>query len=106
MYHRIMIPAKKLLNTLSEHWGVLELLFKRFKMADSSLKDVQNAIKQKQPTWTNERIYKETNRLLNQDILIPLAKSSQLEINRAIADFATFLSVSYTHLTLPTNREV
>jgi hypothetical protein len=91
MYHRIMIPAKKLLNTLSEHWGVLELLFKRFKMADFSLKDVQNAIKQKQPTWTNERIYKETNRLLNQDILIPLAKSSQLEINRAIADFATFL---------------
>ena len=86
-----MIPAKKLVNTLSEHWGVLELLFKRFKMADFSLKDVQNAIKQKQPTWTNERIYKETNRLLNQDILIPLAKSSQLEINRAIADFATFL---------------
>ncbi len=86
-----MIPAKKRLNTLSEHWGVLELLFKRFKMADFSLKDVQNAIKQKQPTWNNERIYKETNRLLNQDILIPLAKSSQLEINRAIADFATFL---------------
>ncbi|WP_217876519.1 hypothetical protein [Pseudoalteromonas shioyasakiensis] len=86
-----MIPAKKLLNTLTEHWGVLELLFKRFKMADFSLKDVQNAIKQKQPSWSNERIYKETNRLLNQDIIIPLAKSSQLEINRAIADFATFL---------------
>lgn len=86
-----MIPAKKLLNTLSEHWGVLTLLFKRFKMADFSLKDVQNAMKQKQPTWNNERIFKETNRLLNQDILIPLAKSSQLEINRAIADFATFL---------------
>ena len=60
-------------------------------MADFSLKDVQNAIKQKQPSWSNERIYKETNRLLNQDIIIPLAKSSQLEINRAIADFATFL---------------
>jgi hypothetical protein len=86
-----MIPAKKLLNTLTEHWGVLALLFKRFKMTDFSLKDVQNAIKQKQPTWSNERIYKETNRLLNQDIIIPLAKSSQLEINRAIADFATFL---------------
>lgn len=91
MYKRLMIPAKKLLNTLSEHWGVLELLFKRFKMADFSIKDLQNAIKQKQPTWHNERIYKETNRLLNQDIIIPLAKSSQLEINRAIADFATFL---------------
>lgn len=86
-----MIPAKKLLNTLNEHWGVLELLFKRFKMADFSIKDLQNAIKQKQPTWNNERIYKETNRLLNQEIIIPLAKSSQLEINRAIADFATFL---------------
>ncbi|WP_372762593.1 hypothetical protein [Pseudoalteromonas sp.] len=86
-----MIPAKKRLNTLNEHWGVLELLFKRFKMADFSLKDLQNAIKQKQPSWPNERVYKETNRLLNQDIIIPLAKSSQLEINRAIADFATFL---------------
>jgi hypothetical protein len=86
-----MIPAKKLLNTLTEHWGVLALLFKRFNMADFSLKDLQNAIKQKQPTWNNERIYKETNRLLNQDIIIPLAKSSQLEINRAIAEFATFL---------------
>ncbi|WP_404339571.1 hypothetical protein [Pseudoalteromonas mariniglutinosa] len=86
-----MIPAKKLLNTLTEHWGVIELLFKRFKMADFSVKDLQHALKQKQPSWSNERIYKETNRLLNQDIIIPLAKSSQLEINRAIADFATFL---------------
>ncbi|MBQ4833209.1 hypothetical protein J8L70_08150 [Pseudoalteromonas sp. MMG010] len=86
-----MIPAKKLLNTLTEHWGVLALLFKQFNMADFSLKELQNAIKQKQPTWNNERIYKETNRLLNQDIIIPLAKSSQLEINRAIAEFASFL---------------
>ncbi|WP_125781998.1 hypothetical protein [Pseudoalteromonas rubra] len=86
-----MIPAKKVLNTLNEHWGVLELLFKRFKMADFSLKDVQNIIKMKNPNWSSERIYKETNRLLNQEIIIPLAKSSQLEINRAVADFASFL---------------
>ncbi|BBN81593.1 hypothetical protein PA25_15780 [Pseudoalteromonas sp. A25] len=86
-----MIPAKKVLNTLNEHWGVLELLFKRFKMTDFSLKDVQNVIKHKNPQWTSERIFKETNRLLNQEIIIPLAKSSQLEINRAIADFASFL---------------
>ncbi|MBD1584220.1 hypothetical protein [Pseudoalteromonas sp. S16_S37] len=86
-----MIPAKKVLNTLNEHWGVLELLFKRFKMTDFSLKDVQNVIKHKNPQWTSERIFRETNRLLNQEIIIPLAKSSQLEINRAIADFASFL---------------
>ncbi|ASD67240.1 hypothetical protein [Pseudoalteromonas piscicida] len=86
-----MIPAKKLLNTINEHWSVLELLFKRFKLADFSLKDVQNILKQKNPSWTSERIYKETNRLLQQEIIIPLAKSSQLEINRAIADFASFL---------------
>ncbi|WP_105168244.1 hypothetical protein [Pseudoalteromonas sp. T1lg23B] len=86
-----MIPAKKVLNTLNEHWGVLELLFKRFKMTDFSLKDVQNVIKHKNPQWTSERIFRETNRLLNQEIIIPLAKSSQLEINRAVADFASFL---------------
>ncbi|WP_017219272.1 hypothetical protein [Pseudoalteromonas sp. NJ631] len=86
-----MIPAKKLLNTINEHWSVLELLFKRFKLADFSLKDVQNILKQKNPSWSSERIYKETNRLLQQEIIIPLAKSSQLEINRAIADFASFL---------------
>ncbi|CAH9062230.1 hypothetical protein PSECIP111951_02650 [Pseudoalteromonas holothuriae] len=86
-----MIPAKKVLNTLHEHWSVLELLFKRFKMTDFSAKDVQSIIKHKNPQWTSERIFKETNRLLNQEIIIPLAKSSQLEINRAIADFASFL---------------
>ncbi|ATD06112.1 hypothetical protein SIO17_03790 [Pseudoalteromonas piscicida] len=86
-----MIPAKKLLNMINEHWSVLELLFKRFKLADFSLKDVQNILKQKNPSWSSERIYKETNRLLQQEIIIPLAKSSQLEINRAIADFASFL---------------
>ncbi|PHI37773.1 hypothetical protein CBQ28_08355 [Pseudoalteromonas sp. GCY] len=86
-----MIPAKKLLNTINEHWSVLDLLFKRFKLADFSLKDVQNILKQKNPSWSSERIYKETNRLLQQEIIIPLAKSSQLEINRAIADFASFL---------------
>ncbi|TMN39920.1 hypothetical protein [Pseudoalteromonas sp. S2755] len=86
-----MIPAKKLLNTINEHWNVLELLFKRFKLADFSLKDVQNILKQKNPSWSSERIYKETNRLLQQEIIIPLAKSSQLEINRSIADFASFL---------------
>ena len=86
-----MIPAKKVLNTLNEHWSVLELLFKRFKMTDFSVKDVQNIIKHKNPQWTSERIFRETNRLLNQEIIIPLAKSSQLEINRAVADFASFL---------------
>ncbi|WP_440053287.1 hypothetical protein ACSLBF_10075 [Pseudoalteromonas sp. T1lg65] len=86
-----MIPAKKVLNTINDHWSVLELLFKRFRMTDFSLKDVQNIIKQKNPNWTSERVYKETNRLLNQEVIIPLAKSSQLEINRAVADFASFL---------------
>ncbi len=86
-----MIPAKKILNTLSEHWPVLEALIKRFKMGDFSVKDVQNILKQQNPAFDSARIYKETNRLLNQDILIPLAKSSQLELNRAVADFASYL---------------
>ena len=86
-----MIPAKKVLNTLTEHWSVIELLFKRFKMTDFSIKDVQNIIKNKNPHWKSDKIFKETNKLLNQEIIIPLAKSSQLEINRAIADFISFL---------------
>jgi hypothetical protein len=86
-----MIPAKKILNTINEHWSTLELLFKRFKHTDFSLKDVQNILKQKNPTWSSERLFKEANRLLNQEIIIPLAKSSQLELNRAIADFVAYL---------------
>ncbi|WP_462171785.1 hypothetical protein [Pseudoalteromonas xiamenensis] len=86
-----MIPAKKILNTINEHWSTLELLFKRFKYTDFSLKDVQNVLKQKNPNWQSERLFKEANRLLNQEIVIPLAKSSQLELNRAIADFMGYL---------------
>ncbi|CCQ12242.1 FIG00951087: hypothetical protein [Pseudoalteromonas luteoviolacea B = ATCC 29581] len=86
-----MIPAKKILNTINEHWQTLEMLFKRFRFANFSLKDVQNVIKSKNPSYSSERLFKEANKLLNQEILIPLAKSSQLEINRAIADFISYL---------------
>ncbi|MFC3034559.1 hypothetical protein ACFOEE_18825 [Pseudoalteromonas fenneropenaei] len=86
-----MIPAKKILNTINEHWSMLELLFKRFKHSDFSLKDVQNLLKYKNPNWTSERLFKEANKLLTLEIIIPLAKSSQLELNRAIADFMSYL---------------
>ena len=71
-----MIPANKVLNTLTEHWSAIELLFKRFKMTDFSIKDVQNIIKNKNPHWKSDKIFKETNKLLNQEIIIPLAKST------------------------------
>lgn len=87
----IMIIAKRVLNTLNELWPVLETLIKRFKMGDFSIKEVQSVIKQHFPHYSGAQIYKETNRLMNQDILVPLAKSSQLEINRAISDFAAYL---------------
>lgn len=86
-----MILAKRVLNTLTELWPVLETLIKRYKMGDFSIKEVQSIVKQHFPHYSGAQIYKETNRLLNQDILVPLAKSSQLEINRAISDFAAYL---------------
>ncbi|WP_105213573.1 hypothetical protein [Pseudoalteromonas sp. T1lg22] len=86
-----MIIAKRVLNTLTELWPVLETLMKRFKMGDFSIKEVQSIIKQHFPHYSGAQIYKETNRLLSQDILVPLAKSSQLEINRAVSDFAAYL---------------
>ncbi|MFY8275093.1 hypothetical protein AAEU32_13290 [Pseudoalteromonas sp. SSDWG2] len=86
-----MIIAKRVLNTLNELWPVLETLMKRFKMGDFSVKEVQSVIKQHFPHYSGAQIYKETNRLLSQDILVPLAKSSQLEINRAVSDFAAYL---------------
>ncbi|ATC95178.1 hypothetical protein [Pseudoalteromonas tunicata] len=86
-----MIPPKKILTILSEHWPLIETLIRRFNMADFNIHDVQTILKTKYPTWPGDKIFKEANRLLNHDILIPLAKSSQLELNRAVAEFAQYL---------------
>ena len=86
-----MIPPKKILNILSEHWPLIETLITRFNMADFNIHDVQTILKAKYPSWTGEKVFKEANRLLTHDIVIPLAKSSQLELNRSIAEFAQYL---------------
>ncbi len=86
-----MIPPKRILSAINDYWPLLEVLVKRFNLSDFSFLDVQTIIKQQQPHLSSDKVFKEVNKLLQLEIIIPLAKSSQLEINRAIADFCQHL---------------
>lgn len=63
----------------------------RSHLGSFSFQDVQALIKRFSPLLGSEQIYKEAQRLLQAEIFIPLAKSSQLELNRAVLDFAEYL---------------
>ena len=86
-----MIPPKRILSTLLENWPLLEALIKRYQFSDFSFQEVQSLLQQLTPKSAPETVFKQVNKLIQMDILIPLAKSSQLEINRAISDFAEHL---------------
>ena len=86
-----MIPPKRILTTLVDNWSLIEALIKRFDFSDFSFQDAQSLLKKLDPKLSSEAVFKQINKLIQLEIIIPLAKSSQLEINRAIADFSQFL---------------
>ncbi len=86
-----MIPPKKILSTIDRHWQVIEQLVTRFSLTSFTVQDVQSIIKRLNPELSGDAIYKEAQKLIALEILIPLAKSSQLEINRAIQEFCHYL---------------
>ena len=86
-----MIPPKRILATLVDNWSLIEALIKRFDFGDFSFQDAQSLLKKLEPKLSSEAVFKQINKLIQLEIIIPLAKSSQLEINRAIADFSQFL---------------
>ena len=86
-----MISPRKILKCLDEHWQVIEALIGRSNLGSFSFQDVQALIKRFNPTYSSEQIFKEAQRLLQAEVFIPLAKSSQLELNRAVLEFAEYL---------------
>lgn len=86
-----MIPPRRILSILDQHWAVIERLINRYALSSFSIQDLQNVLKWANPDWNSETIYKEAQKLLQNDVVISLAKSSQYELNRAIQEFAQYL---------------
>ncbi|AWB68454.1 hypothetical protein C2869_19490 [Saccharobesus litoralis] len=86
-----MIPAQRIIRTISEHWRVIELLVERYSGLSFSLQDVQNLMARRQPDWPSDKVYKEAFKLVQMEILIPQAKSSHLQLNQGLLEFAQYL---------------
>jgi hypothetical protein len=91
-----MLSARKILRCLDEHWPVLEALATRSQLYSFSFFDVQALFQRYFPQLTSEQVFREAQKLLTQEILIPQAKSSQLELNRAVLEFIQFLTQEHT----------
>ncbi len=87
-----MLSAKKILKCLDDDWPVLEALANRSQLYSFSFQDVQALFSRYFPQLSSEQVFREAQKLLAQDILIPQAKSSQLELNRSVLEFIQFLT--------------
>jgi hypothetical protein len=87
-----MLSAKKIIKCLDDHWPVLTTLVSRSQLGSFSFQDVQALLHRHNPAMSSEHVFKEAQRLLQHEVLIPLAKSSQLELNRAVLEFIQFLT--------------
>jgi hypothetical protein len=91
-----MLSARKILRCLDDYWPVLEALATRSQLYSFSFFDVQALFQRYFPQLTSEQVFREAQKLLTQEILIPQAKSSQLELNRAVLEFIQFLTQEHT----------
>jgi hypothetical protein len=87
-----MLSAKKILKCLDEDWPVLEALANRSQLYSFSFQDVQALFSRHFPQLSSEQVFREAQKLLAQEILIPQAKSSQFELNRSVLEFIQFLT--------------
>ncbi|NTS77263.1 hypothetical protein HR060_10345 [Catenovulum sp. SM1970] len=86
-----MIPAQRIIKTISEHWRIIEVLVERYSGLSFSLQDVQNLISRQHPDWLGDKVFNEAYKLVNMEILIPQAKSSHLQLNQAVLEFSQYL---------------
>lgn len=86
-----MIAPRKIIHCLDEHWTVIEQLVERSASGNFSFQDVQHLILRHNNNLSSEQVFREAQRFLQLEILIPLAKSSQLELNRVVLEFAQHL---------------
>lgn len=91
-----MLSARKILRCLDDYWPVLEALATRSQLYSFSFFDVQALFQRYFPQLSSEQGFREAQKLLTQEILIPQAKSSQLELNRAVLEFIQFLTQEHT----------
>lgn len=91
-----MLSARKILRCLDDYWPVLEALATRSQLYSFSFFDVQTLFQRHFPQLGSEQIFREAQKLLSQEILIPQAKSSQLELNRAVLEFIQYLTQEHT----------
>lgn len=91
-----MLSARKILRCLDDYWPVLEALATRSQLYSFSFFDVQALFQRYFPQLSSEQVFREAQKLLTQEILIPQAKSSQLELNRAVLEFIQFLTQEHT----------
>jgi hypothetical protein len=87
-----MLSARKILKCLDEYWPVLEALARRSQLQSFSFQDVQALFQRNFSQLSSEQIFREAQKLLQSEILIPQAKSSQLELNRSVLEFIQFLT--------------
>ncbi len=87
-----MLSARKILKCLDEYWPVLEALARTSQLQSFSFHDVQSLFQRYYPGLASEQIFREAQKLLQLEVLIPQAKSSQLELNRAVLEFIQYLT--------------
>jgi hypothetical protein len=87
-----MVSAKKIIRALDEQWPVLEALATQSQFSSFSFQLVQQLVQRQQPQLSSEQVFREVQRLMQLELLIPQAKSSQLELNRAVLDFIQYLT--------------
>lgn len=91
-----MLFARKIIKALDDFWPVLQFLAARSTLHTFSLQEVQALIQRHAPAQSSEQCFRDAQRLLQLEILIPMAKSSQLELNRAVLEFLQFLTQELT----------
>lgn len=86
-----MISPKRIVQSILDHWPTLQTLITRNDSGGFSHQTLQALIQHHNPSFTSEQSFKETQRLISNELIIPLAKSSDLEINLPIMEFCQFL---------------
>ncbi|EKE73650.1 hypothetical protein [Gallaecimonas xiamenensis] len=86
-----MHHPSKIIRLLAEHWPTFERLVERFGFSPFSFQDLQGLFRQQYPDWGHDKVFKEAERLLSLDLVLPLPKSSLLELNGAVFEFVQYL---------------
>jgi hypothetical protein len=91
-----MISPKRIVQTLLDHWPTIQTLIARSETGSFTFQNLQSLIQRHNPAYSSEQSFKEAQRLLTNELVIPLAKSSELELNLPILEFGQFLLDEHT----------